>query len=96
MEELKPLPSQQKSFHGKAKYYRDGWDVVLISYESKVARYNMLEDKLYIDRIMSNTTLRHIIAFASQVLKVDIKNKEELEDYMNSTPHRFGRRDSYE
>lgn len=94
--ELKPLESQQKSFYGKAKYYRDGWSLRLISYDTEVAEYNMLTDTFTIHRLMSETTLRHIIAFAAQTLQVDIKNRKDLEGYMKEKPERFGGSKLYE
>lgn len=65
-EELKPIYDRRKSFYKKAYITRDKDGTVhLISYTTEVAYVK--KGKLHINGFYSNTTLRHIKEFISQM-----------------------------
>lgn len=65
--ELIPVDGR-KSFYGKAKIYKEGNEVFLVSYNTVVCKYNVKTGKF--TRIWdgySATTMRHISAFISNI-----------------------------
>lgn len=64
MAELQPRYDGRKSFYGKARTEREGDNLVLYSYSTKVAEITPQQTKVY--GTYSNTTLRHIKEFLKQ------------------------------
>lgn len=66
-EELLPAFDSRASFYKKAIYKKEGSHLNLYSYNTLVAYYNLVENKLYINGWYSNTTARHINEFIQQL-----------------------------
>lgn len=69
-ENLQPIYDSAKSFYGKAEVKREDQSLVLYSYETKVASYNIFTDEFSLHtehpQWCSNTSLRHIKEFMQQ------------------------------
>jgi len=75
--ELTPT-NGRKSFGGKAKVIVENNVSTLISYNTVVATYNHLENKIYLKGYFSPTTMQHQNAFL-EYYGFDKLNKHEIE-----------------
>lgn len=73
---LKPYPTQQKSFYGKACLVQEGKTTFLRSYSTFVAEYNNETQELKVHGFYSNTTTRHIKAFIYFITGEFLSTKE--------------------
>lgn len=77
--ELKPLNT--KSFYGKAKILESNTGIYkLLSYDTEVASYNRVTNKMNVYGWYSLTTSRHINAFL-EYFGFDKCNKKQMESY---------------
>lgn len=66
----------RKSFYGKARIYKNGNEVILISYDTEVCKYNIKTHKfIRLWNGYSATTMRHISAFMSNVNGTNVNKK---------------------
>ena len=77
--ELTPV-NNRKSFYGKCKVIEENGISKLQSYDTIVAEYNHIENKMTVHSWFSATTATHINAFLSYY-GFDTCNKKELENY---------------
>ena len=68
----------RKSFGGKAKVRQENNISELLSFNTVVATYNHLENKVYLDGYFSPTTMQHQNAFL-EFYGFDKLNKQEIE-----------------
>jgi len=73
-------PLTQKSFYGKASIETENNISLLKSYDTIVAKYDHLNNKMEVFGLYSNTTMRHINSFLNH-FGFDTCSKKELEEY---------------
>lgn len=76
---LNPVNSR-KSFYGKCRVEVENNVATLISYTTKVASYDMLNNKMVVNGYYSPTTATHINSFLSYY-GFEVCNKKQLESY---------------
>lgn len=76
------MPTQnQKSFYGKAKILESNTGIYkLLSYDTEVASYNRVTNKMNVYGWYSSTTSKHINAFL-EYFGFDKCNKKQMESY---------------
>lgn len=73
--ELIPVDGR-KSFYGKARVYKNGNEITLVSYDTEVCKYNIKTGKfIRLWNGYSDTTMRHIKAFMVYANGTEVNKK---------------------
>jgi hypothetical protein len=74
------LQLMQNIFYGKAKMYNSDGIIRLSSYDTHVATFDSIQNKMYVYGYYSQTTAKHINAFL-EYFGFDKCNKQQLNNY---------------